>query len=170
MKIIFALFALTMSLAASAQTDGKTYLELAYGAIKYQEPGAWATPGVGMIRLGSNIDKNISLEGLIGTTITDAYSGNVAFRFDSVFGGYIKARTDIGPNAQVFGRLGFTQGTATASVPSYAVSGSDSGLSYGVGAQFDFASKTYVIIDYMSYYSNSGVSASGISGGIGIKF
>jgi hypothetical protein len=173
-QLILPLTILSLCGAAQAEEPSKYYVEAAYGAIRYDEASAYATPGVGTLRFGVNFDKNISAEFLVGTTITDARffvgATPVTVKYDSIYGAYLKAKTEVAPNLDLFARLGFMHASISASVPGASASAGGSDISYGVGAQFNFNQSMYGLVDYMSYYSKNGATAKGPSIGLGVKF
>lgn len=163
-----------LSSTAFAQTNDRFYVEVGYGAIKYTEPGAWAEPGVGVVRLGMNIDKNFSGELMYGGTVNDAnfYVGStrVTFRYDSIYGAYLKGKVEVSPFVEVFGKVGVTGADVYASARGYAATATDSDLSYGAGVQFNFSKTAYGQIEYMSYYNKGDVSVKGPSASVGFRF
>jgi len=171
---LLALSILSLSGVVLAEEPSKYYVEAAYGAIRYDEPGAYATPGVGTLRFGVNFDKNISAELMVGTTITDArfFVGTtpVTVKYDGIYGAYLKAKTEVASNFDLFARLGFMHASINASTPSGSFSLGGTDLSYGIGAQFGFSPTVYGLIDYMSYYNKNGATARGPSIGLGLKF
>jgi len=171
---LFAISMLSLCGAAVADESSKYYVEAGYGAIQYKESGLTATPGVGTLRFGVNIDKHLSVEGLLGTTITDATGliGTIplTIKIENVYGVYLKAKTEIAPNLQVFGRLGYMHATISASIPGYSLSQGGSDVSYGIGAQYSFTPTIYGQLDYMSYYNKNGATANGPSVSLGLKF
>ena len=142
--------------------------------MNYSEPGFSATPGVGTLRFGADINQNFAVEGMLGNTLSNAsgtYSGTaVTIQLKNVFGMYLKAKTQLSDNFEVFARLGATRGTISAS--SYYASAWSSGtsISYGIGAQVNLNKSVYASVDYMSYYDKTDIAIRGPSIGIGVKF
>ena len=172
-----SLIAVSMASLCGTAFSGETspyYIEAGFGAIQYKESGVTATPGVGTLRFGMNIDDHLSAEGVVGTTVINAtgyISGTpLTVKYDSIYGIYLKAKTEVAPNLELFGRLGYVHATITASIPSFSASSSGSDLSYGIGAQFNFTPTVYGQLDYMSYYNKNGATANGPTIGIGMKF
>ena len=165
---------LSLSSVAQAETPSKFYVEAGYGAIRYDEPGAYATPGVGTLRFGIDFDKNFSGEFMVGTTLVNAtgYVGTtpLTVKYESIYGVYLKAKTEVAPNLDLFARLGYVNATIRASIPSASFSSSGSDVSYGFGGQFNFTPTVYGQLDYMSYYSKDGATARGPSVAVGMKF
>jgi hypothetical protein len=171
---LVALSLVTASYAASAQEQSRFYAEAAYGGIKTEAEGFSVTPGVGLLRLGMNLDKNFSTEFMVGTTIADAkiqVSGvPVTLKYENIYGLYLKGKAEIAPNLDVYGRLGYIHGTASASALGVSASTSNDDFSYGVGAQYSFSPTVYGTLDYMSYFRKNGTTAAGPSLGVGVKF
>jgi hypothetical protein len=165
-KTIAIWILLVISNSAFADNSDFSYIETAIALPQYTEPGYYFTPVVGVVRIGANLNKNIALETMIGTTISNATSGRFTLRYDSVYGAYLKAKSASG----IFGKIGFASANASVSgYGAYAVA-SGSSASYGIGIQLDLPDATYFVIDYMSYYSAQGITVSGPSAGIGVTF
>ena len=176
MKKIFTAISLGLVITgASAQAQKSNgYVEIGGIYARYQETGGWFTSAVGNAKVGVNINDNISLEAIVGTSLYDTnfYVGRtlVSARIDSLFGGYVKGKVPISPNADIFGRFGVAQGQVSASSAYGSGWASGTGLSYGGGLQFKLDNSSYVAIDYMSYYNKSGTSATGLGLNYGFNF
>lgn len=173
-KSLLALAVLAASSGVFAQSTDNFYAEVGYGAIKYSEPGAWATPGVATFKVGMNINPNLAIEGMYGTTANNATfnvgSTVVTFKYDNIYGAYLKGKAEVAPNLEVFGKVGITGASISASIPGYAISDSGSDFSYGAGLQYSFSKTVYVQADYMSYYNKNSISVKGPSVSVGFKF
>jgi len=127
---------------------------------------------------GHKFTESLALEvsAATATNYAAGYLGStwVTARVDNTYGAYLRAHTMPANGFSVYGKAGFTQGTGyfSASVPGYSASAWSSGssFSYGAGAQLDVSSNSYVAIDYMSYYSKSGIKVGGPSFNFGFKF
>jgi hypothetical protein len=173
LQFLSLLFVLAVPLTVFAESSDKGYIEAVVALPKYTETSGFsATPTVGLVRVGTNLSDNIAIEGLAGTTVINATdsTGHYIAKIDSMFGAYVKAKTSIGNDIQIFGRIGGVYLSGNAYISGAYQVASGTGFSYGGGAQYDFSAKTYVTIDYMSYYSALGVTVSGPSIGIGMKF
>jgi hypothetical protein len=162
----------------SSQDEGKAYVEFGVAAVRTKDSGFSATNSVGLLRAGYNFDKNFSGEIVAGGGINDAsgYYGStyLTFKINSVYGAYLKAKTEVTPGLEIFARLGVlhVDVTATASNP-YAsgwANAYDNSVSFGAGAQYNFTKAVYGQVDYMSYYNKSGTSSNGPSVSLGVKF
>jgi hypothetical protein len=162
---------LAIPFSASAESADKGYIEAVAAAPKYTESGGgWATPVVGLVRIGANLSDIIAIEAFAGTTVVSAKVGNAVFRFDSVFGAYVKAKTYIGSDLEIFGRVGGASASASVTGSGFVAVANGSGFSYGGGIQYNLTNTTYLTADYMSYYSATGVTVAGPAAGIGMKF
>lgn len=173
-KSLFAISMLSLCGGAVAEDSSKYYVEAGYGAMQLKEYGLTATPGVGTLRFGVNLNTNLAVEGLVGTTIVSAkgYVGAtpLTVKYDSIYGVFLKAKTEIAPNLDVFARLGYIHATISAAIPGYSASAGGSDISYGIGAQYSFTPTVYGLVDYMTYYNKNGATVNGPSVGLGLKF
>jgi opacity protein-like surface antigen len=183
---IAAASAMLMAGAAQAQTrpaaTGTTYGELAYSALKISDSGIDLKPGMLRGIVGYNFHENFAVEGMLGfgvrkddTTIT--YAGvpvNVSEDVRNIAGIYVKPKTMIGDSVEVFGRLGWAhtrvRATASASGVSASDTGSDSSVSYGVGANYNVTPKVYVGVDYMRYFKKDDTKIDGFTVSAGYRF
>jgi hypothetical protein len=159
--------------AASAQS-GNTYAEIGGVYARYEEPGAWFTSGVVNVKLGVNLNESVAIEAMVGKSLSDTnfYAGNtrVSARIDSMVSGFVKLKAPLSRDVDIFGRLGYTQGKISANSRFGSGWSSGSSVSYGGGLQFNTSATSYVNLDYMSYFSGSGVTVNGIGANVGMKF
>jgi hypothetical protein len=171
---IAALFALS-GFAAQAQVS---YAEIGVGTAKYSEPSITLTPTIARGIVGVNLNDNFAFEGMLATGMsngTTTYSGvGITLQVDSATGAYIKPKVKIGDNAELFARAGYTHVTGTATATgnrgSLVLAMSGSSPSYGAGVKFNLSNNSYVVVDYMSYYSKNGISVNGYTVGMGFGF
>ena len=172
-KTLLAIAVVAASSGAYAQVDN-FYGEIGYGGMQYSESGLSATPGVGIVRLGMSINPNFSVEGLYAGTINNAnvnvYGYPVSVKFNDIYGAYVKGKTEVAQNLELFAKAGITSAKLNASVVGHTFSTSGSDFSYGAGAQYNFTKAVYVEADYMSYYDKGGASVKGPSINLGFKF
>lgn len=177
-KLTAALFTVA-ALGAHAQSkpDHRYYTEVGYTSMNYTEPGYPLSPaGVARIIVGAQMMENLSLEGMAGFGVSDGsltISGiNVKGRVDSTVGLYGKYTLKLSDAFDVFGRIGVANSNLTVSVPGTGISLSDSGgdLSYGFGASVKITDTIRATLDYMSYYRKDGITADGVTFGLGFSF
>ncbi len=178
-KCILLISSLMLASTAQAQTDDeKNYLEGVVLRVYFKEPGFNFYHGMGGIRFGHKFDKNFAIEGLavsaLGTPAGYIGSVYVTSKVSHAYGVYAKVQSDPSNGYSVYGKVGATSGTVTASayVSGYSATAWSSGTSssYGGGVQIDTAKNQYVGFDYMSYYSKNGATISGPSVNFGWKF
>ena len=154
--------------------EGKMYLEPFIMRAYYNEPLLSFYHGMTGLKVGYNIDKNIAIEAMGATNIGSAsgYVGStyITAQVSGAQGIYLKLKSDNPNGFNVYGKFGTTSGTVTASSAYGSVWTSGYSTSYGAGLQFEDKSNTYYTVEYMSYYSNSGVTVGGPSASIGLKF
>jgi hypothetical protein len=172
--ITFFVFAMSASFSNVYAEDNKTYIELSGVYGKYQETNGWFTTGMGALKLGVNLTDNFSIEGLVATSLADTnfYVGTtlVSARIDNIYGGYLKVKAPASSSVDFFGRIGVAGGQVSASTTYGSSWLSDTGLSYGGGVDIKLEEKSYVSIDYTSYYNKSGISVRGFGIGYGFRF
>ena len=176
MKKILAIFAAASAFVATeavAQND-QFYAELNYAHPTGEGYGYSITPSVIAGRFGMKFTDRLAGELLLGTaargdsTNVDGVSVNVKIK--NVVGLYLKGTLPVADKFSVFGRVGYTRAKIQGSALGVTVSDSDSGFSYGVGAQYDFTNQVYGMLDYMSYYDRNGTTIRGPAIGVGMKF
>ena len=170
-KIIFASVTLLCSITQVAYAeDKKNYAEIGYGWAAYEQAGWRLVPRIVNFTLGTKVHENIAIEGMGAFGVSDSSIGGVTLKVNSAFGAYVKPFVNLGENAELFGKLGFTRVSGTASTSFASASSSDSGLSYGGGAAYKFDSTTALVVSYMVYYDKDGVRIYGASTGLRFGF
>ena len=156
--------------ALAAPPEGQMYGELSYSWMKLSTTGYNVTSDDVIGRLGYEFTKNFGAEIFGATNISSGSLYGVDVKVDNAYGAYFKARTEVAPGFELFGKVGWLHATVNASIPGASASSSDSSFSYGVGVQYTFNGPWYVQGDYMSYYDKSGDSIKGPSIGVGVRF
>jgi hypothetical protein len=154
----------------AAAPDGQTYAEVGYGWLKLSSDGFDVTTGELIGRFGYEFNKNLGAEVFGATSVSSGDIYGVSVKVDNAYGAYFKARTEVSPGFELFGKLGWVHATLNASIPGVSASSSDSSVSYGVGLQYTFNGHWYAQADYMSYYDKNGDSIKGPSIGVGTRF
>lgn len=188
MKLIAIAAASAMLMAGAAQaqirptTTGTTYGELGYTTLKISDSGISVKPAMLRGIFGYNFHENFAVEGMLGFGVrkdstSTTFAGvpvNVQEEVRHIVGVYVKPKAMISDAFEVFGRLGYahTRVRATASVAGFSASdsGSDSSVSYGLGANFNISPKMYVGVDYMRYFKKDDTKIDGFTIGLGYRF
>lgn len=170
-----AAIALTVFGASAQSAKSKFSAEIGYTAIDYAEPGvSGVKPSVVRTIFGYEVNENLALEGMLGFGAANGSATvlnvPVDLKIDSLYGLYIKPKAMVAENLEIFGRFGYATSKATASARGVSFSTTNSTASYGVGVSYFLSPSTALSLDYMSYYDKDGVSAKGVTLGVGFKF
>lgn len=87
-------------------------------------------------RLGYRFSPNFAVEGEASIGVKDDTIGAVDVELDHAVGVFGVGIVPVTPNLDVFGRVGYGQVKASASVPGVNVSADDDGFAFGGGAQY----------------------------------
>ena len=165
-------FVITLFVAFSASVfatpANTTYFGVDYLLASYDETGfPTAEPSALRLKFGQYFADNVAAEVQLSMGVSDDTVVGIALEIDNIISILARGELPISDSANFYGMIGFSSAELTASVPGFALSGSDSGLSYGVGFDFSIAKDTFINLDYMSYLDESAYDLTGIS--IGIK-
>lgn len=161
-----------------AGTTGDAYGGIQYALGSYNEDGFEEVNPTALVgRFGKYVQNNFAIEGRIGIGLQDDSVnvfvpgfGNldVSLDIDTLIGIYGVGHVNLNESSSVYALLGFTRGEATASGGGISISGDDSGLSYGVGANIGTGNNVSFNIEYTQYLNKSDFDLSAI--GLGIVF
>jgi len=148
------------------------YVEAGYGAIDVIDSCCSATPGVGILRLGYNVTKNLAgeLDGMATVRDSSLYFGRPISVKAGGIGLYLRAAAEPAPGLELFAKLGLVEASLTVGTLTGPFSTSGASASFGAGAQWMFAKAVYIQADYLSYYDKNGIQARGPSVSIGTQF
>jgi outer membrane immunogenic protein len=165
MKTILAVIAVTLFCVAPlhAEDKGTSYWGAQYALVTYDESGFdEVEPTALVLRLGRFVTENISIEGRLGFGLeddeVDVGPFDVEVEVDNLYGIYGVFHTSGSDDTNVYGVLGFTKGELKATAFGATFEGDDSGLSYGIGANFRGFN-----IEYMSYLDEDEFDVTAIS-------
>ena len=163
------------STAWAGGVAGQSYLGIDYGVVSYEEAGVEeANPDVLGARFGVYFTDNLALETrvAIGTTADTVYAGGVPVdvEIDSLAGVYGVGHLPLSRYSSIYGLVGYSHGQVTASVPGYSVTDSESGLSFGFGADIGLNRATSLNVDYTQYLDGTDYDVSALSVGMTFKF
>jgi hypothetical protein len=120
--------------------------------------------------LGMMLNKNFAVEARLGTSLADDSLAGVNLKVDNFAGFYGKGILPLSDTASVYGLLGYTQGKLKVSGPLGSASGSDSDVSYGVGAEFAVSGTTSVGVEWARFFKGDDYKVNGLSLGVSFKF
>ena len=180
MKTFTKVLAIAALAAAATGAQAQLYGEIGYAPLKFSGSDAGhtmtASPKVLGLTVGYDVYKNVAVEGLFAfsagdDTATDNGAATAAkLKVVSAYGFFVKPKTMLGANFEVFGRLGYMYKKVNISGPGGSESLDGNGFAYGLGANYYFATKTYATINYTKYYSKDDGKVDGFMFGIGMKF
>jgi opacity protein-like surface antigen len=172
-----------LAAAAQAQTvePSRTYVELGYSAVSYEENALGyhvkSTPKALRGVVGYEPNDNVALEfmaagglGYSDVDVTDQSVPGLKLKINSLYGLYVTPKTRLVDNLEGFVRLGYVHARGTAALGVNSSADTDNGFSYGVGMRYHFDRTTFLNVDYMSYLHNSDYKAKGVTVGMGFKF
>jgi hypothetical protein len=158
-----------LPLHSIAATEEGIYFGLGYGKGIYSEDRLDGDPIAFLVRFGTYIGDNFSIEGRLGTGVGD---DTVQVDGEEVVGESIEVGTVTGvyglrhlkldKQASIYGAIGFSRVELTLTSPIRSVT-DDTSLSLGVGIQID-----QLNIEFMQYLNQSNFEFSAI--GIGVLF
>ncbi len=127
--------------------------------------------------VGKNMGPTFSYEGMLafGTSQgTDTLGGqSAAAKIDPLFGAYLRARQELAPGLEVFGRLGAASMVKNLDGAYFAIEASSKrmgGFSYGLGVKVRINRKASFVTDYTSYYNRREETIDGVSLGLAIDY
>lgn len=146
MKSIAAITALVVVVGASvpAHADTGVYANAGYTHYDADDVTLGGVTG----RLGYRFHPNFAVEGEASIGVKDDNIGAAKVELDHAVGVFGVGILPLAPNFDVFGRVGYGQVKASASVPGVSASADDDGFAFGGGAQYMFTDKFGVRADY----------------------
>lgn len=133
---------------------GGPYVGLNIGQINYGEDGLRPiTPTGGYFRFGQQFSPNLAIEGRIGGGFSDDSADGYAVKVDALYAGYVKGSLPLGQGFSLYGlgglggmhlRRNFGDGDAT-----------ESGFSYGLGADFALGNGTALNLEWTRLLSGT---------------
>ena len=175
MKTISKIIAITAFAITATAAQAQIYGEVGYTALKFKQTSGTTTftssPSVLGATIGYEVHKNVAVEamGVFGVSddTINGTSPSAKLKVNSSYGLFLKPKTMLGENFEIFGRLGYMNSKASVSGSSY-VAGSSS--AYGLGANYYLTKTTYLTANYMNFYNKNSVKVDGVTFGLGMKF
>jgi len=177
-KIAIALAMVSASIAAQAQMYG----EIGYTSTSAKQQidglGIKASPSALRGILGYELNPHLAVEGLVAFGMTsDTLKVNgvsvpgLELELDSAVGLYLKPKTQLNEQVELFGRVGFARVKGTSSAAGLgSESDSDTSFSFGAGLSYAINPSTSLKADYMQYLNKDGFKVNGFTFGLGFKF
>jgi opacity protein-like surface antigen len=123
------------------------YIGVSVGQLRYNEEGLdTITPTTAMFVIGAPLSPNLAVEGRIGRGLITADTNTYGIEVNSLFAGYLKGSLPLASGVSLYGLGG------VASVDYQRdfglVNAHDSGFTYGLGVDFDLASRTRLNLEW----------------------
>lgn len=168
-------------LQAAGLGQDPLYGELGLGFMSYKisRYGISGKPIIARAVAGYDYHPNLAVEGMLGLGMNDVdaygpFGSAYSVRAGTLLGVYAKPRLRMGGETELFARIGVVH--AGTRVSGYTGTDGGGSLSYGLGFKTvtpwnSFGNRPVsVAVDYMSYYSGSGVKFTGITVAAGMSF
>ena len=157
--------------AQSMHKDSGYYGEIGYTAmsLKNSNNGFDATPKLARFMVGKDINDNLSVEGMYGTTVSKGNSLGVDTSVDT-YGIFLKPKMEVAKDTEIFARVGWVHLKEKETLNGVSVSSSGSDAGYELGIQTKFTKDVYGQLDYMNYYDKNSGTAKGFTVSIGTRF
>jgi opacity protein-like surface antigen len=123
------------------------YLGVSAGALRYDEEGLNPiTPSLAFARVGIPIAQNLAIEGRVGTGVNSADDNGYSIDVRSILGGYLKGSLPISPVFSLYGLAGVGRLELHRNFGDS--SSTDTGFSFGVGADFNLRSNVSLSLEW----------------------
>ena len=180
MKTMSKLIAITAFAITATAAQAQIYGEVGYTALKgTQTSGAnklEASPNVLGATIGYDVHKNVAVEamGVFGvkddTLKFNGTSLPAKAKINSSYGVFVKPKTMLSENFEIFGRLGYMNSKASVTGGNLSTFSAGSSLAYGLGANYYVTKATYLTVNYMNVYNKNNLKIDGVTFGLGMKF
>lgn len=121
-------------------------------------------------KLGMPVNKNFAVEARLGVGLSDDSLGVENVKINNFVGVYGKGILPLSDKASVYGLLGYTQGKLKSEGPFGSGSGSDSDVSYGIGADFAISGTTSVGVEWARLFKGEDYKVDGLTLSVSFKF
>ncbi len=178
-----SLLAASALVAASTANAEGFYLGFGYQIGAYDENGIpEADLSTIKFEAGSYFSENMALEahvnlGMDSDTVSvpvvvddTTVVVDVEVDLESSVSLFLKGDLPLSPDFNLYGLVGFSQVKVEASAEGFPQSSSDTGFSYGAGAELGLGNQVYVSAEYVSYISEDEYDYAGINLGVHKKF
>ena len=180
MKTVSKFIAITAFAVTATAAQAQIYGEVGYTSLTAKDTSSATTykasPSALGVTVGYDVHKNVAVEamGLFGinenTIKENGTSTSNKFKVNSSYGVFLKPKTMLGENFEIFGRLGYMNTKRSVSGANFSASEASSSLAYGLGANYYVTKTTYLTVNYMNLYNKDSVKIDGVTFGLGMKF
>ncbi len=135
-----------------------------------QDNGSDAQPTAVIGRVGTFVGNQLAIEGRFGLGAGDDTVDGVEVDIDRLVGVYGSGHIPVGGRSSLYGILGYTDLKATFTGTDFEETDSESGLSYGFGADIGITRYLALNVEYMRYLDKSDAEAEALSVGMHYRF
>lgn len=154
--------------AADTAPEQGVYLGGIYSFVSYKEDGLdTISPKTLAIQAGYNFNKNIALEGRIGFSAGSDTIQGIDAKIDSYYSILFRGTLPVNDAFNVYALAGHTNGKGKVGVSD---TSSDSGFSYGIGAEARFAGHSAISLEWSRLLSGAHYDADALSVGYRYRF
>lgn len=158
---IVALLSAFVATPALADNTGKMYIAGDFGSATYSNMSPFPNPGVVRFAVGSHFSPNLAVE--VGYSVfedsTITFTGGSATVSASAFQSAVIGSLPLNTQFDLIGKLGFSTNSAELTSTLGSDSTSETGLMFGVGAQFHLNSQVSLRAQYDDYGDFESASA-----------
>ncbi|HEV7432284.1 MAG TPA: outer membrane beta-barrel protein [Steroidobacteraceae bacterium] len=123
------------------------YAGLSFGQLRYSEEGLDSvTPATAMVLVGAALTPNLAIEGRFGGGLGSAQTNGYGIEVRSLFAGYVKGSIPVASGFALYGLGGVANVNLQRDFG--LVYANDTGLSYGLGMDFDLASNARLSLEW----------------------
>ena len=169
--------------AFGAQAQSVVYTEATYlllSATSHASPSGTTTSDgkAAAAIVGYQLNENLSLEGMVASGLSSAdvklngttQTNPVTQKLDLAYGAYVRAKTTLTNDVEIFARVGRSGWHTTASTASASSSSHLYDWMYSAGLNYNINKSTYLTGGWASIYNKSSTKTDGYSLGIGFRF
>lgn len=176
MKNKFAAVLLGLAVVTGAHAQESFYAGGLLTRTTYSEDGIDETSPTAIgFNVGAKINQNFAVEGRVSTGLSDDSTQVLGVipadaKVKSLFGLYGKGILPLSDAASVYGLLGYTRAKLGIEGSGFDDSGSESDVSYGVGAEFALTNTTSLAIEWAQLVKKDDAKLTGLTLGVAFKF
>lgn len=122
------------------------------------------------LQAGWNFSKFLAVEGRLGFDAGSDEIAGIDVKVENYFSGLLRGTVPFNDTFSVYGLIGFTSGKLEVSDADESVSDTDSGFSYGVGAEMTFAGRHGISLEWARLIPGDGYDADAVSVGYRYRF
>jgi opacity protein-like surface antigen len=159
------------AIAADTAPEKGFYLGGVYSFVDYKEDGFdTVSPKAIAVLGGWNFNKNFALEARLGTGAGSDSMQGIDFEVDSYLSILFRGTLPVNDVFSVYAVAGHTNGKLKASFLGESFSDSDSSFSYGIGGEFNVASRSGISLEWSRLLSGDDYDVDALSIGYRYRF